>query len=179
MTKLEYAIYFATKAHAGQKRKSEDVDMIYHPFIVGMLLKNYGLRDEVVIAGILHDVVEDTKYTERDIEDIFGLEVKNLVLYASEPDKSLSWEERKKHTIECSRTIPYEAKLIICADKISNLDTLYKDLMEQGEKVWLNLNRGKELQQWYYEELLKSIRENEEDNELFRRYEEILEKIFS
>jgi (p)ppGpp synthase/HD superfamily hydrolase len=42
MDKIEYAIYYATKAHKGQRRKMEDVDMIFHPFTVGMILQRNG-----------------------------------------------------------------------------------------------------------------------------------------
>ena len=66
MDKIEYAIYYATKAHKGQKRKMEDVDMIFHPFTVGMILQRNGQDEEVVAAGILHDVVEDTEKTFED-----------------------------------------------------------------------------------------------------------------
>ena len=67
--KIEYAIYYATKAHKGQKRKIEDVDMIFHPFTVGMLLQRNGCDENVVAAGILHDVVEDTPHEFDDIDD--------------------------------------------------------------------------------------------------------------
>ena len=72
MEKLDYAILFATKAHDGQRRKTDNVDMIFHPFTVGMMLQREGMTDETVIAGILHDVVEDTSYTLQDIETLFG-----------------------------------------------------------------------------------------------------------
>ena len=60
--KIEYAIYYATRAHKNQKRKIEDVDMIFHPFTVGMILQRNGCDEDIVAAGILHDVVEYTKY---------------------------------------------------------------------------------------------------------------------
>lgn len=69
---VEYAIFFATKAHKGQRRKQKDVDMIFHPFTVGMILQRNGYDEDVVAAGILHDVVEDTQYTFDDIEREFG-----------------------------------------------------------------------------------------------------------
>lgn len=71
MERLDYAILFATKAHDGQRRKTDNVDMIFHPFTVGMILQRAGMNEDTVIAGILHDVVEDTKYTINDIEKIF------------------------------------------------------------------------------------------------------------
>lgn len=79
MEKLDYAILFATKAHDGQRRKSDNVDMIFHPFTVGTILQRAGMDENTVIAGILHDVVEDTKYEIEDIENIFGKEVRKRV----------------------------------------------------------------------------------------------------
>ena len=73
MDKIEYAIFYATKAHKGQKRKQKDIDMIFHPFTVGMILQRNGCDEDIVTAGILHDVVEDTQHTFEDIEKEFGL----------------------------------------------------------------------------------------------------------
>lgn len=143
--KIEYAIYFATKAHKGQTRKSEDVDMIFHPFTVGMILQRNGCDEDVVCAGILHDVVEDTPYSFDDIEKIFGKTVRNYVYDASEPDKSLEWEDRKIHTIEHIKTSPLGSKFIVACDKISNLTDTYfliekyrtRKAMEQLKKrIW-------------------------------------------
>ena len=69
--KIEYAIYYATKAHKGQRRKVEDIDMIFHPFTCGMLLQRNGCDENVVCAGILHDVVEDTEVTFEELSE-FG-----------------------------------------------------------------------------------------------------------
>ena len=89
---------FAIKAHKGQIRKSEpEKPMVIHPINAGEILKEYGFDDNVIAAGYLHDVVEDTKYTIEDIEKLFGSDIASLVMGASESDKSLSWEERKKH----------------------------------------------------------------------------------
>jgi len=94
MNLKERAKLFAINAHMEQVRKSEpDKPMIIHPISVGMLLEEYGYDDTVVAAGYLHDVVEDTNYTIEDIKKEFGEEVASLVMGASEPDKSLSWEE--------------------------------------------------------------------------------------
>lgn len=132
--KIEYAIYYATKAHKGQRRKIEDVDMIFHPFTCGMLLQRNGCDEDVVCAGILHDVVEDTPHTFDDIEKEFGKKVRDYVYDASEPDKSLSWEERKKHTIQQIKNAPLGSKLIVACDKISNLEDLYECIEKYGEE---------------------------------------------
>ena len=178
--KLEYAIYFATKAHKGQKRKTEDIDMIYHPIIVASILQRAGCSDENVIAGILHDIVEDTKYTFEDIEKIFGKKVRNYVYDASEPNKKLEWEERKTHTIKHIKNAPLESKLIVAADKISNLQDVYEFMKKRpNEDPFENLKRGYDKQKWYYQEVYKSCIENQDKNHpIFKRYEEILKKVF-
>lgn len=108
---IDYSIYFATKAHAGQKRKSEpDLDMIFHPFTVGMILQRAGANTNCVIAGILHDVVEDTKYTLEDIKNEFGPGIAKIVDEVSE-DKSLKWKERKIEAINKIKTDNYQGYL--------------------------------------------------------------------
>ena len=100
MDKVETAIIFAAKAHNDQKRKGTDIPYITHPFAVGMLLQKEKCSDEVIAAGILHDTLEDTETTFKDLTEEFGIQIANLVLAASENDKSLRWEIRKQHTID-------------------------------------------------------------------------------
>ena len=177
MQKLDYAILFATKAHDGQRRKTDNVDMIFHPFTVGMLLQKSGMSEETVIAGILHDVVEDTKYTIEDIEKIFGTNVKNIVEEVTE-NKKLEWKVRKKEAIEKIKNASFEGKMVECADKINNLESLYDLLEEKGEDVWKSFNKPYQEQRWYYTEMYKAVIQNVEYNNFFKRYETILYKIF-
>lgn len=179
--KVEYAIYYATKAHKGQRRKTEDVDMIYHPFTVGMILQQNGYDEDIVAAGILHDVVEDTSNTFDDIEKEFGKNIRNYVYDASEPDKSLEWEDRKKHTIEHIKNAPIGSKLIVACDKISNLEDMYETIKKVGEeKGWGALKRGKDIQKWYYCNVYEScIFGKDKNNPIFIRYRSILNKLFN
>ena len=179
--KIEYAIYYATKAHKGQRRKVEDIDMIFHPFTCGMLLQRNGCDEDVVSAGILHDVVEDTPHTFEDIEREFGKTVRDYVYDASEPDKTLEWEERKKHTIEHIRTAPLGSKLIVACDKISNLEDLNECIEKYGEeKSYGALKRGKDKQKWYYTSVYEScIYGQNKEHPIFKRYRNILEKLFN
>lgn len=177
MDKIEYAIFYATKSHQGQRRKQKDVDMIFHPFTVGMNLQRNGCDENIVAAGILHDVVEDTDHTFEDIEKEFGKEVRNYVYDASEPDKSLPWKKRKEHTIEHIKTAPLGSKLIVACDKISNLEDALDNIEKYGEdKV---LARNPEEQKWYYTSVYKSCIENADKNHpIFVRYKNILNKIW-
>lgn len=171
---------FAINAHMGQVRKNEvDKPMIIHPIGVGELLESYGYDDNVVAAGYLHDVVEDTKYTLDDIRMIFGDDIASLVDVASEPDKSLSWEERKKHTIENTKTLPFRQKLVICADKINNLEDIYLKFEKTGQRDFSAFNRGEEKQKWYYTEVYKSLIEGENENlPIFVRLKNIIDKVY-
>lgn len=177
----EKAKLFAINAHMGQIRKSEpDKPMIIHPIGVGELLEEYGYDDNVIAAGYLHDVVEDTKYTNEDIEREFGSDIANLVMCASEPDKSLSWEERKKHTIESTRDLPLRKKLVICADKINNLEDIYLKFEKSGVRDFSSFNRGEEQQRWYYANIYESLISGEdENNPLFIRLKDLIDKLFN
>ena len=178
MDKIEYAIYYATKAHKGQRRKVEDIDMIFHPFTVGMMLQRNGCDEDTVTAGILHDVVEDTMHTFDDIEKEFGKTVRDYVYDASEPDKSLPWIDRKKHTIEQIKNAPLSSKLIVAADKVSNLQDAAANIEKYGsDKV---LSRNPKEQEWYYTSVYESCIEGvDKTNPIFERYRKLLEKLFN
>jgi len=178
--KIEYAIYYATKAHDGKRRKNEDIAMIFHPFTVGMLLLRNGCDDDIVAAGILHDVVEDTPHSFEDIEREFGKSVRDYVYDASEPDKSLEWEDRKKHTIEHIKTAPLGSKLIVACDKIHNLEHLADCIELYGEEeAYTCLKRKKDAQKWYYTSVYEScIYGADENHPLFVRLKKVLNVLF-
>ncbi len=78
MLELEHAIDFASEAHEGQKRKSGE-PYIIHPLAVADTLIEWGMDIDTVLAGILHDTVEDTDTELKDIENLFGGDVAFLV----------------------------------------------------------------------------------------------------
>lgn len=100
---IHEAIYFAAKAHDGQKRKGTAMPYVVHPFEVAAILMEEGAAEEVVAAGLLHDTVEDTAVTAADIREKFGPRVEALVLACSE-EKDLPWEERKGRMLARVRT---------------------------------------------------------------------------
>ena len=178
MNKVEEAIYFATKAHMGQKRKTENIDMIFHPMTVGYMLKENGMKDECIIAGLLHDVVEDTKYTKQDVIENFGEEVFKIVEEVSEDKSIKDWKERKNQAIEKIKNASFSGKMVECADKVHNLETLYDLYLKEGPKVWNSFNTTKEEQKWYYTEMYNAVILNTNTNELMERYKTILNKVF-
>lgn len=75
---VKKAIYYAKKYHADQKRKSGE-PYYSHPLEVAYMVSDYNFKTDVIVASILHDVVEDTKMTAGVILDIFGRRVEEMV----------------------------------------------------------------------------------------------------
>ena len=151
------AIEFATKAHFGQFRKGTNIPYIVHPLGVGKILINHGVSEDVVVAGILHDTIEDTSVTLGDIGTRFGSNVKKIVRGASEPNRADTWKDRKKHTIEYLKTAPIDVLLVSCADKLDNIRAIKEDYAQIGNKLWARFNRPEIDQKWYYQSLARSF----------------------
>jgi len=152
------AVEFAAKAHRGQFRKGIRVPYIVHPIRVAEILARHDCSQTVVVAGILHDVAEDTPRTLRDIERRFGRKVASIVEAASERDKSRPWKERKEETLQRIKTAPLEVLLVECADKLDNIRSIREDYGRMGGDLWDKFNAPKESQRWYFESLVTAFR---------------------
>lgn len=149
---LEKAICFAVKRHSGATRKGTNLPYIIHPLESMQILAAVGADINLMIAGVLHDTVEDTNTTLEEIEELFGTDVAELVASNSE-DKTKSWDERKAHTIEYLKTAPFRNRLLIFSDKLANQRSIYRDYVKIGEKLWERFNAPAEKQAWYYSEV--------------------------
>jgi (p)ppGpp synthase/HD superfamily hydrolase len=147
------AIEFAAKAHSNQYRKGTKIPYIVHPLCVGKILLQSGCSEAIVVVGILHDTVEDTSVTLEGIQRLFGQEVAQLVDGASEPNRSDTWENRKRHTIEYLKTAPPDVVWVSLADKLDNIRSIREDYETSGDHVWERFNRPMEKQAWYYRSL--------------------------
>lgn len=147
------AIEFAARAHHGQYRKGTRVPYLIHPLRVCQSLIEAGTPEEVAVAGLLHDVVEDTPCTLAEIRERFGERVAMLVEGASEPDKRDTWENRKRHTVNSLESADADLLCLSLADKLDNLRSFREDLAKEGEALWSRFKRGRDQQRWYYESL--------------------------
>ncbi|MFA6194762.1 MAG: HD domain-containing protein [Patescibacteria group bacterium] len=150
-TKIQKAIKFATKTHnqyQQQKRKGKKTPYIAHPLTAGIILSLAGASEDVIVAGILHDTIEDSieekKVTSEMIKERFGEEVMKLVLSVTEQDKSLSWEKRKAEALEHIKNFSHEAILVKSSDVISNISELIDDYKKYGDDVFERFNSSKE-----------------------------------
>lgn len=157
--RIDKAIKFTVRAHKNQVRKTEkDIPYAYHPISVGFILREAGFSEDVVIAGILHDTIEDTETNDQDIEENFGKKVRELVESVSE-DKNLPYEERKKRYLETVLAGTEETKAISIADSLQNLHCLIETVSQRGQEVWKNFTKNKELTVEHYEKKIKAILE--------------------
>ena len=157
---IEEAIEVAAEAHQGQYRKGTRTPYITHPYAVGFILMEAGCSEAVIIAGILHDTVEDTDLTLGFIQEHFGEYVAGIVDGCSE-DKALRWRARKTERIEALRRASPEVCTVTCADKLHNLRTIISEYDVIGDAVWERFHGGVEDQAWYYRSVLGAISERD------------------
>jgi (p)ppGpp synthase/HD superfamily hydrolase len=181
MDVISRAIEFAASTHRHQVRKGTDLPYVSHPYAVAMLLARLGCAEAVVVAGLLHDTVEDTQTTLAEIEGAFGSEVARIVQGCSEPDKTLPWETRKAHTIAYLATADASVRLVSLADKLHNVLSMQAAQAQVGVKVWERFKRGRDQQSWYYHALLDALRSGlggEAERDLYERLREAVVALF-
>jgi guanosine-3',5'-bis(diphosphate) 3'-pyrophosphohydrolase len=152
--RLEEAMRFAAQAHAGQSRKGSDTPYFEHLAAVGLILDRAGFAEEVVIAGLLHDVVEDTPVSFEEVAELFGAAISDLVRHCSEvktdeEGHKRPWIDRKRDHIAGLALAPTDARGIILADKLHNLISIELDLRDE-RPVWGQFHAPREQVLWYY-----------------------------
>ena len=124
--RIEQAIRAASILHKDQVRVGEvPIPYISHLMSVTLILHDYTDNEDVIVAALLHDTVEDTDYTFDELQEDFGVETREIVESLSEPastsDKPVSWIEKKKQYAKKLKKASEEALIIAAADKIHNL----------------------------------------------------------
>ena len=125
------ALYKATYLHKGQKRKSGE-PYITHPIGVASLLANFGLDFETVSAGLLHDTIEDTKYTLADCEKDFGKEITSIVDGVTKIGNDVN-EETHDKILTASQVEPRIIAVKAAGDRLHNMYTL--DALKPSKQI--------------------------------------------
>ncbi len=128
------AFSFAAHKHRDQRRKNvREFPYINHLIAVAEILWDRGGVSDIptLVAGILHDSLEDTDTSFEEIEELFGAEVLSIVQEVTD-DKRLPKQERKRLQIERAGRASPQARVIKLADKISNI----QDLLESPPVKW-------------------------------------------
>jgi (p)ppGpp synthase/HD superfamily hydrolase len=168
---LYQAIDLALSAHDGQVRKGKTTPYVVHVMTVALLLSRVSDDEEVIVAGILHDTVEDSKpphkITIADIEHRFGKRVARMVFDVSEKgDKTRPWLERKREALEHIAAMEHDSQLVKSADLLQNLTESIEDWKLAGVAMFEKFNASKEDVLWRYSAVLSSLEKAWSDNPL-------------
>jgi len=177
------ALEYSAVNHKKEVRKGSNVPYIVHPVEAAMILKDNYFTKEVIAAGLLHDLLENTDVSKEEIQKEFGREVLRLVVGASERldnREERSWKKRKKHTIKFLKNdADLKIKAVACADKLSNISSMIRDLdNEDAEKFWGKFNAEVEDQKWYYESLVDSLQELE-GLKMYEKFKKAVNQLFN
>ncbi|HWM09500.1 MAG TPA: HD domain-containing protein [Solirubrobacteraceae bacterium] len=143
------ALEFAAARHTGQRRRGDLAPFILHPLEVANLLRGRDYSDDVVAAGVLHDVIEDGGVSPDELEERFGARVAALVTAVTEPSPEGSYRDRKARLREAVADAEPDAIAIFAADKVAKLRELrmviattpdYVADQEQLEHYWASLD---------------------------------------
>ena len=184
MNLLDKAIVFATEKHSGMKRKGVDTPYIVHPLEAVSIAASITSDLEILAAAALHDVVEDTPVTMEEIEAKFGKRVAELIAADNEDKMSYmppseSWKIRKDATIALLQSASYDEKIIVLADKLSNIRTLCRDVKRFGDKSFEKFNqKDKQMHEWYYREIAKAVAALS-DSDAYKEFCKLIDEVFS
>ena len=168
------AFQFAAEKHAAQTRKASTIPYIAHLMGVASLVLEGGGDEDLTIAALLHDVVEDCGGAPmlKDVRRRFGKRVADVVdgCTDSDTDPKPPWRERKENYLRHLKRADAGTRLVSAADKLNNIRSILTDYREIGESVWARFNGGREGTLWYYRALRDEFRRGK-GNRISRDYE--------
>jgi len=155
--RLQRAFQYAAEKHDGQTRKQSAVPYLSHLMAVASLVLEAGGDEDMAIAALLHDVVEDCGGMPRlrEIRKQFGARVAKIVEGCTDSFgvPRPEWIERKKGYLREVKHANAETRLVSASDKLHNVRTILTDYRQHGESIWSRFNGKKEGTLWYYRAL--------------------------
>jgi (p)ppGpp synthase/HD superfamily hydrolase len=172
--RFDRALLYATHVHGGQVRKGIPIPYIAHLLAVAATVLEYDGSEDMTIAALLHDAVEDQGGEPRlsDIRNRFGDRVADIVRSCSDTVVNSSagqqkedWHTRKKRYVEHINLVDQDTLLVSLSDKIHNARSILRDLRKReiGKAVWDRFKNSRKDTLWYYRELAKSFQKRLKD----------------
>jgi (p)ppGpp synthase/HD superfamily hydrolase len=159
---LQRAFRYAADQHAGQTRKQTAVPYLSHLMGVASLALEGGGDEDIAIAALLHDVVEDCGGMPRlrEIRRRFGPRVARMVEGCTDSfgEPKAEWVERKRDYLRHVKHAEGETRLVSAADKLHNVRTILADYRRDGESIWTRFSGKREGTLWYYRALSDEFR---------------------
>lgn len=160
---FDRAALFAIDKHRSQVRKGAGVPYVTHLFSVAALVGEFGGDEEQMIAGLLHDSIEDQGVTEAELEAAFGPRVARIVVACTDAFETPkpAWRPRKEKYLAALRDKPADVKLVSACDKLHNAKSIARDLRDPsiGAAIWGRFSVPKEETLWYYRGVVDALGE--------------------
>ncbi|HEY1475014.1 MAG TPA: HD domain-containing protein [Pseudolabrys sp.] len=159
--RFDRALLYATHVHGGQVRKGTSIPYVAHLLAVAATVLEYGGDEDLAIAALLHDSVEDQGGEARleDVRNRFGKRVAKVVEACSDSladtakgEPKADWQKRKKAYLAHLETAHKDVLRVSLADKVHNARAILRDLRKPdiGEAIWSRFSQPKKKTLWYY-----------------------------
>jgi O-acetyl-ADP-ribose deacetylase (regulator of RNase III) len=155
------AVGLAARLHAGQARKGTTIPYLSHLLGVASLIIEHGGDEDLAIAGLLHDAIEDAGGVDTEvlIREQFGDRVADVVRACSDTDvvPKPPWSARKQAYLAHLQDAPPDVLLVSLADKVHNARSLAVDAAVHGADLWSRFNANAAQSHWYYSALYRTF----------------------
>ena len=181
-SRLDEALRVSARAHRNQKRRGSDTPYIVHPYGVMYIASQYTSDEDVLVACLLHDIIEDVpnEYTQEQMKHQFGQRVVDLVLGVTKDQNLSEWKASCDDYLErLEHSAPPESSIIAVADKIHNIMSILNDYEKMGDDIWNIFSADKKSQKWWFESTRKVAQQRIPDNEILDLYDDYLKKIIN
>ena len=182
------ALQFAHDVHRSQIRKDTTIPYVSHLLSVAGLVLESGGDEDLAIAGLLHDAVEDAEEISGEemsdrIRSKFGDRVADIVDGCSDAKSSPGgskppWRSRKEAYIKHLRSASDDVLRVSIADKVHNARSIATDQDRFGEKVWTRFTSTSEESRWYYTSLRDIYKERINDSYLIKELDIAIARIW-
>ena len=182
--RINEAITFAVEAHGDQRRKVMNTPYILHPMEVASIIAGMKDDEDLVIAAVLHDCVEDTPVSLEQIREKFGDRVAAIVGRETENKRedlppSESWLIRKQESLEILKNADVDVKMLWLGDKLSNMRSFYRGHRKIGDRLWTKTNqKDPKMQKWLYTTIRDYLKEDLSMYPAWEEYSWLCDQIF-
>ena len=180
-TRFAAALSLAVEAHGGQYRKGTNIPYIAHPLAVASLVLRYGGDEDLAVAALLHDAIEDggARYAFL-IRDNFGARVSHIVEGCTDGVPNMAgvkapWRARKENYLARLRDVDEDILLVVGCDKLTNASDILDDFRTIGTVVFNRFSVPRHETLWYYRQVTEVLAER--GSPIAVRLREVVSKI--
>lgn len=185
---IEQAIRAASVLHKDQVRKGQVAyPYITHLTAVAMIVSDYTDDEDTIVASFLHDTLEDTDYTEKELEDDFGGTVKDIVVSITEPQTDandpVAVKNQKKQYLKQLTTASERALVVVAADKIHNMRSIVEEYFDDHSAFIADFGASHEDRLLMYQEISNTLNRKlhnailSEFNNVFNEYKNFINDV--